>query len=83
MEDGRIIFSSQAFFDRQETVLVTYDLSPAIAARQADLDAGAMTQEVVDSIKQLVTTLVHPELGPTTAANFGGLVLTPSSVQVG
>ncbi|MCC6229745.1 MAG: hypothetical protein IT432_11000 [Phycisphaerales bacterium] len=62
VQDGRIVFSSQAFFDRQETVLVTYDLSAAIAARQTDIDAGATTQEVVDSIKQLVTTLVHPEL---------------------
>lgn len=62
VQDGRIVFSSQAFFDRQETVLVTYDLSAAIAARQADIDGGATTQEVVDSIKQLVTTLVHPDL---------------------
>lgn len=62
VQDGRIVFSSQAFFDRQETQLVTYDLSAAIAARQTDLDGGATTQEVVDSIKQLVTTLVHPDL---------------------
>lgn len=62
VQDGRIVFSSQAFFDHQETVLVTYDLSAAITARQADIDGGATTQEVVDSIKQLVTTLVHPDL---------------------
>lgn len=62
VQDGRIVFSSQAFFDRQETVLVTYDLSAAIAARQPDIDGGATTQEVVDSIKQLVTALVHPDL---------------------
>ena len=62
VQDGRIIFSSQAFFDRQETVLVTYDLTAAIGARQGDIDGGATTQEVIDSIKQLVTALVHPDL---------------------
>ncbi len=62
VQDGRIIFSSQAFFDRQETVLVTYELTAAIGARQGDIDGGATTQEVIDSIKQLVTTLVHPDL---------------------
>ncbi|MCC6970738.1 MAG: hypothetical protein IT434_11005 [Phycisphaerales bacterium] len=62
VQDGRIIFSSQAFFDRQETVLVTYDLTAAIGARKSDIEDGATTHEVVDSIKQLVTSLVHPDL---------------------
>ncbi|MFO0836255.1 MAG: permease prefix domain 1-containing protein [Phycisphaerales bacterium] len=62
VQEGRIVFSSQAFFDRQETVLVTYDLASAIGARKSDLDNGATTQEVVDSIRQLVTALVHPDL---------------------
>lgn len=62
VQEGRIVFSSQAFFDRQETVLVTYDLSAAIAARQTDLEQGRSSEEIVDSIRQIVMSLVHPDL---------------------
>lgn len=62
VQEGRLIFATESFFDKQDTVLITYDLSAAIKARQEDLNNGRATAEIVTEIQQLVTSLVHPNL---------------------
>lgn len=60
VRDGRLLFASTSFFDRQETMLATYDLSDLVNQRitrgtDVDLAAG----EVVEEVSQLIKTLVH------------------------
>lgn len=53
--DGTLVFSSASFFDRQETVLVTYDLG-GMPGIEVGGEAGTMEQ-----VKSTIVKMVEPE----------------------
>lgn len=62
VRDGRLVFATTAFFDRQETVLATYDLTDLVNQRNAKAaEENSEPGNVVEEVTHLITTLVHSE----------------------
>ena len=59
--DGRLLFATQEYFDQQETVLVSYDLSKQVADRVRDtaIPPGGVVNGPAPSPAEAVTTEVH------------------------
>lgn len=56
--DGRLIVGPQEYFDRQEIVLATYDLSPLVSRHHAEKDTS---DAVIEEAQGVITQLVFPD----------------------
>jgi len=68
LRNGTLVLATNEYFDRQETGLITFDLSPVIERRQAASGKDIDPSEIVTQAKSLVESLVFPD----TWANNGG-----------
>ncbi|MBL8763213.1 MAG: hypothetical protein JNM07_02960 [Phycisphaerae bacterium] len=63
VQNGTLVFASSSYFDRQESTLVTFDLTTVV---NATLGEQAPRQDsvrrVMQSIQALITSLVHPTI---------------------
>lgn len=68
LRNGTLVLATNEYFDRQETGLITFDLSPVIEHRRAASIKEIDPAEIVTEAKGLVESLVFPD----TWANNGG-----------
>ncbi|MFZ2874027.1 MAG: permease prefix domain 1-containing protein [Phycisphaerales bacterium] len=68
LRNGTLVLATNEYFDRQETGLITFDLSPVIEHRRAASIKEVDPAEIVTEAKGLVESLVFPD----TWANNGG-----------
>jgi hypothetical protein len=64
IEDGTIVLSTLAHFDRLDTTLVSYDLAPLVddAHRRLGTPRADLEAQIVEQAAELITSLVSPEL---------------------
>lgn len=68
LRSGTLVLATNEYFDRQETSLITFDLSPVIEHRRAASIKEIDPAEIVTEAKGLVESLVFPD----TWVNNGG-----------
>ncbi|MCE7974503.1 MAG: hypothetical protein DYG92_09335 [Leptolyngbya sp. PLA1] len=68
LRNGTLVLATNEYFDRQETGLITFDLTPVIERRRNSSVKDIDPAEIVTEAKALVESLVYPD----TWANNGG-----------
>ncbi|MCC6952252.1 MAG: hypothetical protein IT433_12520 [Phycisphaerales bacterium] len=68
LRNGTLVLATNEYFDRQETSLITFDLSPVIEHRRAASIKEVDPAEIVTEARGLVESLVFPD----SWANNGG-----------